>query len=330
MSLTTEFAVPATGQATFVTMPMVPVRSCWICGCPTLDRVWRDPFDLSDFERFGVYRHANHVPSWVVRCSRCGFGQPEALPEIPDFFEILYHIPWPRENLDREFDQGLKTLIFQQVIAGLDHRRGDLPRTLLDVGAHVGRFVYEAREAGWQAEGAELNPITANYAHERTGLPIHIALAQELAAQGRTFTAVTLTDVLEHIPEPVALVKELRSLLRPGGVIAIKVPHGPMQILKEAFRRDVLKQTGAGVMVRFVHVNHFTVDSLRQCLEQAGFRDIAIEVGAPEFLPATPVRSKRETTRARIAQTVYQIASHLPGGVRTPLAMNLQAYATAP
>ncbi len=311
-------------------MPMTPVDACWICGCRTLDRVWRDPFDLSDFERFGVYQHAGHTPSYVVRCGRCGFGQPEALPTPPDFFEVLYRIPWSRASLDREFDLGYKDYIFERVIEGLDQRRGDLPRTVLDVGAHVGRFLHKAREAGWEAEGIELSAVTAEYARQRTGLQVHQSPAQDLAAKSQRYTAITLTDVLEHIPEPLPLVKDLRSLLTPGGVIAIKVPHGPTQILKEALRRDLLGQEDAGVMVRFVHVNHFTVDSLKQCLELAGFRDVTIEVGAPEFLPPTPDRPRRETVKAAIAQGVYQVVRHIPGGVRSPLSMHLQAYASAP
>ena len=325
VSSITEYCTPTRSS-----MPMAPVESCWICGCRTLDRVWRDPFDLSAFSRFGVYQHANHAPSYVVRCARCGFGQPEALPALADFFEILYRIPWSRESLNREFDLGYKDYIFETVIQGLDRRRGNLPRTVLDIGAHVGRFIHKAREAGWDAEGVEFSPITASYAFERTGLPVHQSSAQDLTAKGRRYTAITLTDVLEHIPDPLPLMKELRELLQPGGVIAVKVPHGPMQIFKEALRRDVLDQADAGVMVRFVHVNHFTVDSLKACLENAGFRDVTIVVGAPEFLPATPNRPKRETIKAAITQGIYHLVRHIPGGVRSPLSMHLQAYATAP
>lgn len=329
MSVTTQPAQPA-HESCSESMSMTPVGPCWICGEPTLDRVWMDPFDLSDFPRFGKYRYGHHTPSYVVRCSRCGLGQPEALPSPTDFFEVLYSIPWSRESLDLEFDLGYKDFIFDTIIRELNRRKCDLPPTLLDVGAHVGRFVYKAREAGWEAEGAELNPVTADYARERTGFPIHQMFAQALKAEGRIYTAVTLTDVLEHIPDPLPLVSQLRGLVRPGGVIAVKVPHGPMQIFKEALRRDVLGQTNAGVMVRYVHVNHFTVDSLRLCLEKAGFQDISVEVGAPECVPRSARDSRRQAFKTLVAKSVYRMARTVPGGVRSPFSLHLQAYATTP
>src|SRR5438270_4032978 len=106
-------------------MPFADAGPCWICGGAELDRVWRDPFDLTDFPRFGAYAHAGHPPSWLVRCRACGFGQPESLPAIADFFETLYDISWGREALDREFDCGYKDLIFREVLEGLERRRSE-------------------------------------------------------------------------------------------------------------------------------------------------------------------------------------------------------------
>jgi SAM-dependent methyltransferase len=202
-----------------------------------------------------------------------------------------------------------------------------LPRTVLDVGAHVGRFLHLARQAGWQAEGVELNPPTAAYAAARTGLPIHRVRAQDLAAHGRRFAAVVLTDVLEHIPRPTPVVTTLRDLLHPGGVLAIKVPHGPMQRLKEECRRTVLRRPGPGVLTRYCHVNHFTVAALRRCLETAGFGRITIGVGAPDFLPPGPYRTRGQAGSAWLRRAVYAAARLMPGGVHTPLGLHLQAFA---
>jgi hypothetical protein len=252
------------------------------------------------------------------------------LPATADFFDTLYSIEWTEEVLDREFDAGYKDLIFHQVLSGLErYRDPNLPRTSLDIGTHVGRFVELARRAGWEAEGAELNPVTASYAAHRTGAPIHQMRAQDLATQGRRYTAVTLNDVLEHIPRPLPLLAEVRGLLPAGGVIAIKVPHGPMQRIKEGIRRTLLRQPGAGVGLRFVHVNHFTVKSLRLCLERAGFDRISIEIAAPDFVPAHYPRGRtfQQAYSAFVRTAVYGAGKRIPGGVYTPLALNLQAFA---
>lgn len=313
-------------------MPFVPTGPCWVCGSMQHDRVWRDPFDLSWHPRFGPYAHADHAPSWVVRCRSCGFGQPESLPAIADFFEVLYAIDWTKEALDWEFDSGTKDLIFRNVLQGLEGRlpKG-MPKSLLDIGTHVGRFVYLADKAGWEAEGVELNSVTAAYAAQRAGRPIHQRRAQDLIAEGRRFSALTFNDVLEHIPQPVPVLAKVRSLLHPGGLLAVKVPHGPVQRLKEKIRRMLLRRSEAGVGVRFVHVNHFTVSSLRLCLEAAGYRNVAIVVAAPDFVPAScPGRTHAQAWSAFLRRATYRTGCLIPGGVHTPLGLNLQAYAINP
>jgi 2-polyprenyl-3-methyl-5-hydroxy-6-metoxy-1,4-benzoquinol methylase len=313
-------------------MPLVATGPCWVCGGTVQERVWSDPFDLSEFARFGAYAHANHPPTWLVRCRACGFGQPESLPALPDFFDTLYTMDWSPESLDREFDSGYKDEIFRVVLAGLERRlSAGLPKTVLDVGTHVGRFVLLARQAGWDAEGLEFNPLTASYAARRTGATIHQGLAQDLAAAGRRYSALTLNDVLEHIPQPVPLLADLRSLLYPGGIVAVKVPNGPMQRFKERIRRSVLRSASAGVMTRYVHVNHFTVKSLRHCLEGAGFRGVTIAVAAPDFMPASfPGRTRGQALSALLRMSVYRAAGLCPWSVHTPLALNLQAFAINP
>src|SRR4051812_2322091 len=128
-------------------MPLVPTGPCWICGAEAWDRVWSDPFDLSDLARFGPYAHAEHPPSRVVRCRACGFGQPEGLPAPADYFETLYERPWSPEALEADFAHPYRDFVYRSVLAGLRRHRGpDVPATLLDVGAHTGRFLHLAQQ----------------------------------------------------------------------------------------------------------------------------------------------------------------------------------------
>jgi SAM-dependent methyltransferase len=313
---------PTAPSAAREPMPMEPTGPCWICGAEARDVVWEEPFDLSSFPRFGPdLAHADHPPTRLVRCRACGFGQPEALPASGDYFDRLYAIPYTDDDLARQFDSDHhKDFIYRELLAALARRLAPgVPRTLLDVGCHVGRFLHAASGAGWEADGAELAERTAAYAALRTGLPVHRVPAQELAARGRRYGVVTLNDVLEHIPRPAPLVAELRGLVEPGGLIAVKVPHGPMQRIKERIRRDLLHRADAGVMTR----------SLRHCLEAAGFRPVAVTVGAPEFTPDLPGRTRSQALSSFVREAAYRAAG-LPGGVHTPLAMNLQAFGVNP
>src|SRR6185295_6272137 len=157
---------------------------------------------------------------------------------------------------------------------------------LLDVGAHAGRFLHLASEAGWDAEGIELNPRTAAYAAARTGLPVHQMNARALADRGSSYDAVVLTDVLEHIPEPVDLLTMLASLTRDGGAIAVKVPCGPSQLVKERVLAAISSHR-VTLADNLVHVNHFSPRSLGLALTRAGFAP-SVRAAAPELQPARP------------------------------------------
>jgi SAM-dependent methyltransferase len=317
---------------------MSPTGSCWICGGRDQKPVWRDLFDLSAHPRFGPYAHANNPDSILLRCRNCGFGQPEALPAIPDYFDTLYgDQPWlTEESMQLDYDRGLKDLLFSEVLAAIGSRlRPEVPRTLLDVGTYIGRFLELAAAAGFQAEGIELNRRAADFAARRTGYPIHRLKAQDLANDGRRFGAVTMIDVLEHIPQPAPIVATLRELLVPGGVLAVKVPHGPIQRMKErvrgAFRSPREREArNIGVMARFVHVNHFTVESLRACLENAGFIDVRITTAAPDFQEHTSAHNLSARVRAWNRLAAYRLARSIPMGVHSPLSLHLLAAGTVP
>jgi SAM-dependent methyltransferase len=207
-----------------------------------------------------------------------------------------------------------------RILSALDRRDRIGGRTLLDIGSHAGRFLHLARQAGWAAEGTEINARTAAYAAERTGAPVHRMQAEQVPELKRRYDAVTLTDVLEHIPEPVRLLSTVRRVLSPSGWIAVKVPCGPAQLLKETWRARLSRGYRATVADNLVHINHFSPRALQEALARTGFTDITVEVAAPECPSGA-----RTSAFARVA--LYNVVRRMPFGVETPLALHLQAFA---
>ena len=74
-----------------------------------------------------------------------------------------------------------------------------------------------------------------------------------------------------------------------------------------------------------VHVNQFTPRSLTRALEGAGFSRVHVGTAAPELPPTGSVRGFLDRA---VRRGLYAAAS-LPGALRTPLALHLQAYARA-
>ena len=318
-------AAQQTGRAMFA-----PVRACWVCGGMSLTRFHEAAFDFALYAEQDPGIHAyDRASVWLVRCAACGFAQPEALPTLPDYFDRMYDQRWSEDWVEQEFDARYKDVIFNGILRELDRRHAATPgasRRLLDVGAHAGRFMHIAAQEGWDVEGIELNPRTAACAARRTGRPVHQVNAHTLAAGEHKYAAITLTDVLEHIPEPLMLLKTLARMLEPGGTIAVKVPSGPGQWRKERLLSALMPGRRISIAGNLVHVNHFSPRALRMALERVGLVYISVGTGAPELLPGGALAS-RASNALRLA--VYA-AARLPGAVHTPLALNLQAYAQRP
>lgn len=302
------------------------VEACWICGGRELRPVATAIFEFSAYaEQDPELAQLTGARIDLLRCRACGFGQPAGLPSLPEYFGRMYDQRWSEEWMEGEFHEGTKDLIFRETLRDLARRLPPERRSLLDLGAHVGRLIHLAAKEGWRAEGIELNPRTSAYAARATGLPVHRADLRDLEAEGRRYGAVTLVDVLEHIAEPVGALRAVRGVLEPGGWIAVKVPHGPNQLLKERIRGRLFRGYRPTVADNLVHVSHFTPRALRMALEQAGFTEIDIRPAAPVLPPESP--GARRAARVAFLRGTTAAARVLPFGARSPLAMNLQAYA---
>ena len=189
-----------------------PVSSCWVCGGTAFAPVHDAIFELSEYTRqdpeLAAYTGARVT---LQRCLACGFAQPAALPALPRFFDRMYDQRWSDDWIAAEHDATYKDRIFADILAGLGARvtRG---RALLDVGAHAGRFLRVARGAGWDGEGLELNPKTAAYAARMSGAVVHQGNVHTFTP-ARCYDAVALTDVLEHVPQPLDILRRLRTFL---------------------------------------------------------------------------------------------------------------------
>jgi len=298
--------------------PFDRVTTCWICGGAAFTPVHEAIFELSAYatQDPGLAAYTGATVT-LQRCRACGFVQPAALPALPNFFDRMYDQRWSPDWIVGEHDAGYKDRIFADVLAALAARVTG-GRALLDVGAHAGRFLRLARAAGWDGEGLELNPQTAAYAAKKSGATVHQGNIHSFTPS-RCYDAATLTDVLEHVPQPLDVLRRVRAFLCPGGWLAIKVPNGPAQRVKENLRARLRPSYRATLADNLVHVNHFSAASLDRALTAAGFCNVTVVAAAPE-LPD----GKGPGHWGRLA--AYSVARFLPGGAASPLAFNLQAY----
>ena len=94
-------------------------------------------------------------------------------------------------------------------------------KTILDVGAGTGDFLKVCKTGGWKITGIEPSDKAREYAESK-----NIVLYENLnQVENNQFDVITLWHVLEHIPNLVEYIKQLKKLLKPNGVLIIAVPN---------------------------------------------------------------------------------------------------------
>jgi SAM-dependent methyltransferase len=159
----------------------------------------------------------------ILECRACGLAwwEPPPGPSPESLYDADY---FAAPNAARGYDDyaSLETALRENFA----HRLARLgaPRAgarLLDVGAAFGFGVAEARRAGWRAVGIEISAAAARCARTVTQSSVARAHALRAPFAAGRFDAVTLWDVLEHLPDPHAAVAEAARLLAPGGRLAL-------------------------------------------------------------------------------------------------------------
>jgi SAM-dependent methyltransferase len=164
---------------------------------------------------------------------------------------------------------------------------------VLDLGCGAGRFVAALRDAGADAVGVEL----AEAALERAKRNVPGADLRLVAPDGSlplghgTVDVVWCSEVLEHVPDTIAFLTEVRRVLRPGGRLLVTVPdHGRLKRTLIALGHHDAHYDPLGQHVRF-----YTRRSLTRALHATGFQDVSLAPlgGRPGLRQAIVARAVR-------------------------------------
>ncbi len=197
------------------------------------------------------------------RCERCGLV---ATREVPDFgYEQGYFVSEAGGgyDFDSAFAHALDAARFRAELRRLEEQ--GLEGAVLDVGCATGSFLRHARAEGWEIAGVEV----AEFARQRAESDLGVGIAgslDELPEQAR-FDVVTLHHVVEHLPEPLAFLRQIRPRARRR--LLVEVPnfaslasrvHGPLW-------RDLRPEQ---------HVYHYVPSTLRRLVEAAGYSVVRV------------------------------------------------------
>lgn len=161
-------------------------------------------------------------PPWrVVQCRVCGLVYRNPVERRELLRETYADDAPPRDVLASLHETQRRSCRAQaRRLARFVGRRG----SGLEVGSYVGAFLAAARETGWQFEGLDVNAAVNAFVRER-GFTVHDGELERFRTD-RTFDAVAIWNTFDQLADPRAAARGVFRLLRPDGVLAIRVPNG--------------------------------------------------------------------------------------------------------
>lgn len=147
--------------------------------------------------------------------------------------------------------------------------------TVVDVGCGAGAFLALCRERGWTGVGFDQSAQAVAYARTR-GLDVSEQGWPACSLPDGSVDAVTFINVLDHLRDPFAALQEAQRILRPGGLLYIRVPNGALHTRLMA----PLSVMGFGNLP-IVHLYGLSRASFRFHLPRAGFALCAVRTAPP-------------------------------------------------
>ena len=189
--------------------------------------------------------------------------------------------------------------------------------SVLEIGCGSGLMLAAFRRRGWRVLGLERNEEAAEIGRRAHGLEIS-AVPLEKLSRTAPFDLIVLFNVLEHIGDPVSLLRECTCRLAQNGRLVVVVPNFASWQARMAgpqwFHLDVPR-----------HLVHFTPETLRDTLERAGLRVTDFRFVSPEHDPYGWVESIISILTGRSNTLTRFLMSMDPFSPRTLLACVLAA-----
>ena len=235
---------------------------CFLCnnsGQP--DVIYEAKYDhVRDADLRGKFRATGDelLIDRLVRCRLCGFQY--VSPRLRGDLIYSLYTEGADPNYVSQIEARKRT--FSASLAGIERAAGGTGR-LLDIGTAAGAFVAAARERGWDAEGCEPNRWLAEWGRKHYGITIRPGGIFDQDYQEGTFDVITLWDVIEHTPNPQAVLKRCRDLLKPGGILVVNYPDIGSWIARILGRR--------WLFLTSVHLFYFDRRTMRLMLEKTGY-----------------------------------------------------------
>jgi len=95
---------------------------------------------------------------------------------------------------------------------------------LLDIGCGNGYYLAVMKELGWEVAGIEIDPKAAEVAKSRFDILVHQGNLENAPFDDNYFDVITMSQVIEHVPDPVLFIQNAAKFLKPSGQMVVVTP----------------------------------------------------------------------------------------------------------
>jgi 2-polyprenyl-3-methyl-5-hydroxy-6-metoxy-1,4-benzoquinol methylase len=213
----------------------------------------------------------------MVKCPSCQFIYLNPRPTRETLDEFYQHY-LPEEESSIESWEKMMTPVFKRAAQLLQEFKEK--GRLMDVGAGFGFFLSEMKKRGWEVMGVEISQKGMDYGRDRLGIEIYAGPLEKVGLPEKDFDAVTAFYVVEHVPDPIALLKECHRILKPGGLLLLRYPHTtPI--------KNLLRLLGIENRLYDLpaHLSDFSPETIQRLLERVAFKSCEHFIGGYTLPP---------------------------------------------
>lgn len=226
------------------------------------------------------------------------------LPQIrTDFisYDANYFQSWGRERGDSPIVEKMKRKTARRLLKKIEQF---IPRgRLLDVGCAAGHFLEEATIRGWDAYGVEISDYAADLARQKLGDRIYHGSYLDVPFPRSHFQAILMSDVIEHLPDPLRALHKAGESMSPRGILAIVTPN------TESLSATIMRARWPHLIKE--HLMLFSPRSIHLALKNSGFRLLKIEPSV-KWMNLSYLNAQLTFYRHPIAPVVSFLTALLP------------------
>jgi SAM-dependent methyltransferase len=262
---------------------------------------------------------SEHPPLRLVRCRECGLVYRNPV-ERPHELQEIYARETPPPDVLRALHDTQLPAVRQQARALRDMLgRGG---SGLEIGSYVGAFLSAARECQLQVEGVDINPVVNAFTRS-LGFAVHDGDIASLAPD-RQYDCVAIWNTFDQLADPRAVINAAHGLLRPGGVLVIRVPNGGFYARMRG-RRGAWPLLAQNNLLSFPYRWGFTPGCLTKLVREHGMRVVRIRGDV-----LVPIADEWTRRWAAVEEQVVKRALLLAASANHSFAPWFELYAVAP